>query len=490
MTEAAVEKSEKTSRAQRASGEGVLWVLVLVVSIAMVYVWMVLFHTSLRHIPGQAGANDLWKKSSWMQPMAHTPAAAPAPNKTAAPRPVMVQPDAISGATPRVIAFQVRNVVETVRPAVVGICVGAPGQRPPWTQGWQDFAPAGGWSVGSGIVVHPDGYILTNHHVVASNGELTVSLFSRGGSQDFPARIVKELPKEDLALLKIDAGGPLLSAPLGDSNDVRVGDQVVGIGNPFGFTSSVTKGIVSARRKLLTVGNTPMRNLIQTDVPINPGNSGGALANMRGELIGINVAIYSPLESVYSGVSFAIPINRAKALFGKYMDATVRPMSFQWTADRALSRGSAASGAVGAAANGGAMAQTAAAGRPGHFRIPTVRGTPANPSRIPAKKKIMPSPGEGIEELAWLGIDFVPEGDGVEVDEVEGITPMEAGLQAGDVLKHINGRPIPDMYALKDAIKEIPLKKGTGILFDVFRPKVNREVYISFRLKDFDIKGR
>jgi C-terminal processing protease CtpA/Prc len=102
----------------------------------------------------------------------------------------------------------------------------------------------------------------------------------------------------------------------------------------------------------------------------------------------------------------------------------------------------------------------------------------------------MPSPGEGIEEIAWLGIDLVPEGEGVVVDEIEGITPMEAGLQAGDIIKSVNGNPIPDMYSIKEAIKKIPVKVGQGIVIEVMRPRTAQNIFINFRLKEFDIKGR
>jgi S1-C subfamily serine protease len=211
-----------------------------------------------------------------------------------------------------------------------------------------------------------------------------------------------------------------------------------------------------------------MDNLIQTDVPINPGNSGGALCTLRGQLIGINVAIYSPVDSVYTGVSLAIPVNEAKALFGGYMDFTQQPVDFVWPGTP----------------RGSWPAQNAAKA------VWDPEAAVANPARIPVAKKIMPSPGEGIEELAWLGIDLVPESDGVEVDEVEGISPMEAGLQAGDILKSINGIPTPDMYAIKDAVKTVPLRTGQAVVLDVYRPRDNRRIFISFRMKKWDIRGR
>ena len=117
----------------------------------------------------------------------------------------------------------------------------------------------------------------------------------------------------------------------------------------------------------------------------------------------------------------------------------------------------------------------------------------ANPARIPANQRITPSTGEGIEELAWLGIDLVPAADtamGVETDEIEGITPMEAGLQSGDIIRKINGLATPDLYAVKDAIKVIPLKVGQAVVLEVFRPRTTQNLFINFRMKEWDLKGR
>ena len=356
------------------------------------------------------------------------------------------------------------NAVARLRPGVVGIRVGSGGTPP----GWQAATPAAGnWSVGSGVVIHPRGYIVTNYHVVAAGNTITISVFDPAGPQEYPAQLVTGDPVKDLALLKIAPSRPLLALPMGDSDLVRTGDQVVAIGNPFGLTQTVTRGIVSARRKTLIIGNNTMNNLLQTDVAINPGNSGGALCNLQGELIGINVAIYSPVESVSTGISFAIPVNQVKALFGP-MIGSAQPVNFQYVQ----------------AAQPGSYGQPVAA-------VGNAPFTGANPLRIPDFQRIMPSPGEGIEEIAWLGIDMTSEGnDGGEVDEIEGSSPMEAGLEAGDIIRKINGYPVTDMYALKDVIKKVPLDTGESVLMDVFRPRTNRNLFIGFQLKRWDIKGR
>ncbi|MDO8805453.1 MAG: trypsin-like peptidase domain-containing protein [Elusimicrobiota bacterium] len=376
----------------------------------------------------------------------------------------VLPPDGVTGATPRVIAMRIETIIQSLRRSVVGVRGGGGGAAPLWTQALGATPAPTNWNMGSGVVIHPSGFIVTNYHVVALGPDIRVSVFTQAGYKDYPGVIISADPAKDLALLKIVPSSPLTAIPIGDSDLARTGDQVIGVGNPFGLTQSVTKGIISAKRRAIVIGNQSMANLIQTDVPISPGNSGGALCNLRGQLIGINVAIYSPRESVYSGVSLAIPVNEVKLLYGNYMDFTQKPVDFQPFLPNGQTRNVA-------------------------IALPN-EALVANPARIPLAKKIMPSPGEGIEEIAWLGIDMTPEEDGVGIDEIEGISPMEAGLQAGDILKSLNGMPTPDMYALKEAIKKVPLRTGEAVVMDVYRPRDNRNLYINFRLKKWDIRGR
>lgn len=162
--------------------------------------------------------------------------------------------------------------------------------------------------LGTGVIVDPAGYILTNNHVVEEADEVTVTLFDE---RTFKAKIVGTDPKTDVAVVKIDAGG-LRSAVLGDSDRLRVGEWVVAAGNPFALTSTITAGIVSAKGRS-NVGIVDYEDFIQTDAAINPGNSGGPLANLRGEVVGINTAIFSQ-SGGYSGVGFAIPSNMTKSV--------------------------------------------------------------------------------------------------------------------------------------------------------------------------------
>lgn len=161
--------------------------------------------------------------------------------------------------------------------------------------------------LGSGVIVSADGYIVTNNHVIENAERLEVTL---NDNRNFDATVVGADPTTDLALIKIDAPD-LHVIPMGDSEKLRVGEWVLAVGNPFGFTSSVTAGIVSAKaRNISSSTRTPSRggieSYIQTDAAVNQGNSGGALVNLDGELVGINTAIYSQ-NGAYVGCSFAIP---------------------------------------------------------------------------------------------------------------------------------------------------------------------------------------
>ncbi len=160
---------------------------------------------------------------------------------------------------------------------------------------------------GSGVIVSPDGYIVTNNHVVAEAVDVDVLLADR---RQFKGRVVATDPKTDVAVVKIDATG-LPTVPWGDSSQLTVGDFVLAIGNPLGLNQTVTFGIVSAVGRA-DVGVADYEDFIQTDAPINPGNSGGALVNTKGELIGINTAIASTTGGSV-GVGFAVPSNMARA---------------------------------------------------------------------------------------------------------------------------------------------------------------------------------
>jgi serine protease Do len=169
-------------------------------------------------------------------------------------------------------------------------------------------------SLGSGVIVSPQGYIVTNNHVIAKADEIKVLLNDK---REFTGKVVGTDPKTDIAVVKIDAKD-LPSVPWGDSDKLEVGEYVLAIGNPFALNSTVTMGIVSAVGRA-NVGIADYEDFIQTDAAINPGNSGGALVNSRGELVGINTAIFSR-SGGYMGIGFAVPSNMVHTV----MDSLVK----------------------------------------------------------------------------------------------------------------------------------------------------------------------
>ncbi len=171
-------------------------------------------------------------------------------------------------------------------------------------------------SAGSGFIVSPEGYIVTNHHVIDSAEKITVTL---SNNQKLEAKLIGSDIRTDLALIKVEAKSSLPFVKFGNSDESRVGDFVIAIGNPFGFGSTVTSGIISAQaRDIHTNSGNIIDNFIQTDASINRGNSGGPMFNMKGEVIGINFAIFSPTGGSV-GVGFAVPSSSAKPIIEQLM---------------------------------------------------------------------------------------------------------------------------------------------------------------------------
>ena len=167
---------------------------------------------------------------------------------------------------------------------------------------------------GSGVIISEDGYIVTNNHVIQDATELEVTL---NNNESYKAKLIGTDTKMDIALLKINAPDKLPYMVFGDSENLKVGEWVLAVGNPYNLTSTVTAGIVSAKARDLS--NEGLQSFIQTDAAVNPGNSGGALVNTRGELIGINTMISSPTGS-YAGYSFAVPSNITRKIIEDLME--------------------------------------------------------------------------------------------------------------------------------------------------------------------------
>ncbi|MBI2217661.1 MAG: Do family serine endopeptidase [Candidatus Rokubacteria bacterium] len=235
------------------------------------------------------------------------PAASAAP-----PPPAGAHPESFAG------------IAEAVKPAVVNVATVGPaaGAGPRGLDPYREFleryfgegaVPAEPrQSLGSGVIVDQEGFVVTNNHVIENARMIMVRL---GDEEEYEARVVGRDRATDLALLKIDARRTFPAARLGDSDALRVGEWVLAIGSPFGLEQTVTAGIVSAKGRVIGAG--PYDDFIQTDAAVNPGNSGGPLLTTRGEVVGINSAIFSQSGGSI-GIGFAIPINLAKELIPQF----------------------------------------------------------------------------------------------------------------------------------------------------------------------------
>jgi len=177
---------------------------------------------------------------------------------------------------------------------------------------------------GSGVIISPDGYIITNSHVVKNADKIEITTNS---NQTFDAELVGSDDQNDIALLKINSNEVLSYATFGDSDSTQIGEWVLAVGNPFNLNSTVTAGIISAKSRNLDPSGRTTQSYIQTDAAVNPGNSGGALVNTKGELIGINTAIQSQTGS-YIGYSFAVPSNIARKIIEDIMEFGVVQYGF------------------------------------------------------------------------------------------------------------------------------------------------------------------
>jgi len=278
-------------------------------------------------------------------------------------------------------------------------------------------------SLGSGVIVSPDGYIVTNNHVVAKADEIKVLLADK---REFTGKVIGTDPRSDIAVIKINAKNlPVL--PWADSDKLQVGEYVLAIGNPFGLSQTVTMGIVSATGRA-NVGIADYEDFIQTDAAINPGNSGGALVNARGELVGINTAIFSR-SGGSMGVGFAVPANMARGV----MESLIK------------------TGKV-------------------------VRGWL----------------GVSIQEVTpALAKQFgLSNGSGALVNKVlPGSPAAAAGLQKGDVIVGFNGKPVESPSTLRNTVAQTPV--GQKVAVDVMRDRkqVKLNVKIAEQPKDIARAG-
>lgn len=375
------------------------------------------------------------------------------------------------------------DVVAAVAPSVVTIRVTSDGR---------------GEALGSGVVVGPDGYVLTNHHVVDGGTAIRVDL---ADGRTLSGRLVGSDPPSDLALLKVEAAGlPVL--PVGDSDAVRVGDVVLALGNPLGVGQTVTMGIISAKGRATGVGDGSYEDFLQTDAPINHGNSGGALVDARGALIGINAQILSTSDGNI-GIGFAIPMKmaqhvvealRARGYVSRgQLGVTVQTVTSDMAASLGLAR---AQGAIvadvadGSAGAGADLRQgdviTAIDGQPvesanalrnrvadayaGHaLHLDVLRdGRQLHLTATPDQATLGPSAAipQTTASRGPLGITVAPmtpslarelglgpAGDGLLITAVADGSPADAaGVRPGDMIAAVNRQPVRDPVSLRRAL--------------------------------------
>jgi serine protease Do len=440
-------------------------------------------------------------------------AAAPAPASTqASAPPVAAGAPAATVTLPDFTSIAKQNGKAVVNIRVVGstktAARGGPQIDPndPFFEFFRQFQgpqyPRGGgrdvpvFGAGSGFIVSPDGVILTNAHVVRDANEVTVKLADR---REYRAKVLGSDPATDVAVLKIDAKN-LPVVPIGNSRNLQVGEWVLAIGSPYGLESTVTAGVVSATgRSLPNDGNVPF---IQTDVAVNPGNSGGPLFNTRGEVVGINSQIYSQTGG-YQGLSFAIPIDVAARIkdqivsTGKVQHAklgvTIQDVnqgfadSFNLASPEGalianVERGSAAeraglkSGDVVRKVNGQAIIGSGdlpgmlAVSKPGDKvaldvwrdgKIVRLNATLANASDKPARAER--EEVAAVDKGAKLGLALRPLepvesrqsgiASGLVVEDAAGAA-IAAGVQPGDVLLSVNGKPVSSVQQVRDMVNK------------------------------------
>ena len=451
------------------------------------------------------GAAEAWTMPNWLH-RSETPtntSAATTPADTASTQRVEPLP---AGSAPNY-----RAIVQAEGPAVVGVTVA--GLRNAEDQGMPNFeddpffrffrgvpgfrmpqpGPMPFHGQGSGFIISADGLVLTNAHVVRDAKDVTVKLSDR---REFAAKVLGSDPATDIAVLKIDAKG-LPTVKLGDSNAVQVGDYVLAIGAPFGFEQSVTQGIVSAKGRSLP-GDSYVP-FIQTDAAVNPGNSGGPLFDAAGRVIGINAQIYSR-NGGFQGLAFAIPVDVAlhvkdEIVAHGHVDHARLGVTLQdLSAPLAESFGlKSPNGALVASVMPGSAAAKAGL-KPGDV-ITAMNGEPVHQAGDVSSRVGIARPGDAVKLAIWrdkssqdlsvslgkaepdkaeaiaqaeggsLGLTVRPldreeqrsakVDHGLLIEQVSGPAQL-AGVQPGDVLLALNGRPVQSVEQVREALRQHP----------------------------------
>jgi Do/DeqQ family serine protease len=387
-------------------------------------------------------------------------------------------------------------------------------------------------ATGSGVIIDPEGYILTNYHVVAGAEDIKVTL-SDGEEKKYDGKVIGKDPKTDLAVIKIKSKEKFPTAKLGDSDKIRIGDWAIAIGSPFGLQQTVTVGVISAKRQSLYVEGKEYREMIQTDASINRGNSGGPLVNIRGEVIGINTAIYAP-TGVFAGVGFAIPINSAKEILSELIEkgkvvrgwlgieirevdeVIAKQFSLPSTKGVLVNNVMEGSGAEkGGMKRGDVIIKFEDHKVEGARDLQEVAGKTEPGKKVKVvvireKKEValtielaeMPEAteevGVGKEEKQkekegefeeWLGMRVetlttdlgsqygIEDKEGVVIVGIEtGSKTEEIGLVEGDLIRNLNRQPTRNLSEFKNVVKKVDLSEG--VIFDIVRR--GHPIYVTY----------
>lgn len=377
-------------------------------------------------------------------------------------------------------------------------------------------------SLGSGVIISADGYILTNNHVVEKADEITVKLYNQ---KEYKAKIIGKDKETDLAIIKINTNG-LKAAQIGDSDKIEVGDWVIAVGSPFGLEQTVTQGIISAKGRIIGAG--PYDDFLQTDAAINPGNSGGPLINLNGEVIGINTAITSR-SGGYEGVGFAIPINMAKKVYGDiiqkgkvvrgWLGVAIQDLTPELSKYFKVNEGVLVSQVFtnGPAKKAGLMRgdvivefdgkkikkyrelQSIVASTPvnktvnvkiirkGKEQNLKIKVGERNPEAVLEPEK--PEITQSENNLGIVAVDITEDiasqyglskGEGVVVISVDrGSSAEDAGIMRGDIIHEINGRQIKNVSDFNEAVKTVEKNKQVVVLIE----RGNSMLYLAFNVR-------
>lgn len=364
------------------------------------------------------------------------------------------------------------QVARSVRPCVVSITAVRNPQVPGPVafKNMIGFVPpfqkaAGIESIGSGVLISGEGYIVTNYHVIKSAQSIRVTPLD-DKFNPLAAQVVKINTDMDLAVLKIAPAVKLQAARLGNSDLVRFGDWVLAVGSAFGFEQTVTAGIISGLGRNLTIEGRKMQNLFQTDCAINKGNSGGPLVNMDGEVIAINMAIYAP-NGVSAGVGFSIPINQVKL----FIDQSIGPGQVQNIAFQCPRVIAPAPFVISANSRAG---QNWVPFMP-PVQVQAQGAVPVSFSTDQSKDIVLVA-GQPVTS-GWIGVLLSEEPGGLLVVDTKPGSPADtAGIQAGDLIVSCNGEGIKSILKFDGFIDK--KKTGQRIGVAVMRGNKRRVFYL------------